>query len=80
MCLLEHKVRKGCPPGVAAKGKREGDGKEEGYRGEGRERAIGKNRYNLPSANNRGLARSIHLRLDSRESVRHVCVFALHAD
>lgn len=62
MCLLEHKVRKGCPPGVAAKGKREGDGKEEGVRGEGRERAIGKNRYNLPSANNRGLARSIHLR------------------
>lgn len=62
MCLLEHKVWKGCPPGVAAKGKREGDGKEEGSRGEGRERTIGKNRYNLPSANNRGsIARSIHL-------------------
>lgn len=76
MCLLEHKVRKGRPAGVAAKGKCEGDGKEEGE-GAG---ATGKNRYNLPSANNRGLARSIHLRRDSRESVRHVCAFALHAD
>lgn len=28
-------------------------------------RTIGKNRYNLPSANNRGLARSIHLRRES---------------
>lgn len=39
-------------------------------RREGRSGAIRKNRYNLPSANNRGLARarSIHLRRDSRES------------
>lgn len=79
MCLLEHKVRKGRPAGVAAKGKCEGDGKEKGGEG-GRAGATGKNRYNLPSANNRGLARSIHLRWDSRESVGHVCAFALHAD
>lgn len=39
MCLLEHEVQEGLPSRrkkeVAAKGKREGDGKEEG-RGSGR--------------------------------------------
>jgi len=36
-------------------------------------RPTGKNRYNLPSANNKGLARSIDPR--SRESARRVCSF-----
>lgn len=80
MYLLEHKVRKGCPQGVAAKGKCERDGKEEEGPGEG---AIRKNRYNLPSANNRGLARARAIHSSAAGLARiawRVCAFALHAD